>query len=100
MYKLEYKKLKKGNRIKIEGELSIYSVKSIYEEIKISLSYKNKLLLDLYHITEMDSAGLQLILLIQREFKKYNMPIEIEKQSSAVSDLFKLFNIKLFKENF
>ncbi|WP_444995675.1 STAS domain-containing protein [Aliikangiella sp. IMCC44359] len=100
MYKLESKKLKKGHRIVIKGEMSIYSAKSIYQELKGLLSFEDRLLLDLNNVTEFDSAGIQLMLLLQRESEKCNVSIEIEKKSIVVDDLFKLFNIeKKFREN-
>lgn len=100
MFKLESKKLKKGHRIVIKGEMSIYSAKSIYQELEGLLNFEDKLLLDLNHVTELDSAGIQLMLLLQRESEKHNASIEIEKKSVVVNDLFKLFNIeKKFREN-
>ena len=94
MYKLDCKTLKKGNRIKLTGELTIYSAENIYKELDTQFLSNNNLLLDCAGVSEIDTAGAQLLLMLSKFQKDNNKLFQLEKMSSNVEDFVNLFNLK------
>ena len=71
--------------IMVSDELSIYSVSALGEEIMRQLPEVEKITVDLSQVTEMDSAGLQLLIAIKNLQTEY--AVEFVGHTSAVLEV-------------
>lgn len=55
-----------GGSLRLEGELNIYSVAEIHERIKDVLGSRDEIEIALDGVSDIDTAGLQLMLLTKR----------------------------------
>jgi anti-anti-sigma factor len=72
------------NRLEVEGELTIYVAAELKEKIGALLSGDAAIEIDLAKVSEIDTAGLQLLLLAQRECAKQEKDIVFSNPSDAV----------------
>lgn len=84
------KKKNTMTRIQLEGELTIYTAAELKEKIASALQAGQPIEIDLSQIGEMDTAGLQLLLLAQRESATRKLPITFVEPSQAVTDTLQL----------
>jgi anti-anti-sigma factor len=84
------KKKNAVTRIDLEGELTIYTAAELKEKFSASLLAGQPLAIDLSQVGEMDTAGLQLLLLAQRESAARQQPVTFLKPSQAVLDTLQL----------
>jgi anti-sigma B factor antagonist len=77
----------------IEGELSIYRALELKVPILEILGAAGDPSLDLSQVTDIDSAGLQLVLLAMREAEATGKRLRISGRSQAVTDAFGLCGI-------
>lgn len=82
-----------SNRLEIGGELTIYVAAELKEKIGALLSADAAIEIDLAQVGEIDSAGLQLLLLVQRECAKQEKIIVFRNPSTAVLDCWRLCNV-------
>lgn len=81
------------NRLAIEGELTIYTAAELKEKIGALLSAGNAIEIDLAQVGEIDTAGLQLLLLAQRECAQHEKTIVFSNPSEAVLTCWRLCNL-------
>lgn len=81
-------RLPTGTRARIEGDLTIGHAAALKGELVAALLDAPALALDLSAVTEMDGAGLQLLLLLQREAA--HRPLRLEGCSPAVAQVLAL----------
>ena len=78
----------------IEGELSIYRAAELAQALNAWLpeaaQAHGRIALDLGDVTEMDSAGLQLVLSLQRSAQTLALPFELLSASPAVHEVLRL----------
>ncbi|SEO53487.1 lipid asymmetry maintenance protein MlaB [Pseudomonas sp. NFACC39-1] len=79
--------------VQIDGELTIYTAADLAAQWLPRLGATPRMALDLSQITEMDGAGLQLLLMVQREAPKAGTRLEITGQSKAVTETLALCNL-------
>lgn len=86
---------KKGavEKLAIEGELTIYTAAELKERIG-SLLEKDVIEIDLSEVSEIDTAGLQLLLLAQRECVKREKKIVFDNPSEAVIACWKMCGLE------
>ena len=86
---------KQGAHCKItpEGEMTIYQAGVIHEKFKTQLAACESLEIDLRHVTEIDTAGLQLLLALKREAVAVGKGVTLTMHSEAVVDVFELLNV-------
>ena len=82
-----------NNGLKIEGELTIYVAAELKEKIGALLGSGAAIQIDLSQVGEIDSAGLQLLLLAQRECAEQEKSIVFRNPSAAVLDCWRLCNV-------
>lgn len=99
MFKLETKSLKKGNRIMLSGELTIYSANSILEQLDKNFLREKDLLLDLSKVSEIDTAGIQLLLVLNNHIKEKQNSFIIEKSSTCIDNAMTQLNLFKFIDN-
>ena len=80
-------------QVQIDGELTIYTAADLAAQWLPRLGATPRMALDLSQITEMDGAGLQLLLMVQREAPKAGTRLEITGQSKAVIETLALCNL-------
>lgn len=72
-------------RVRIDGELTIYTVTELADALLPQMGAAPRLELDLSQITEMDGAGLQLLAVIEREAGIAGTALSVTGQSLAVT---------------
>lgn len=82
-----------SNRLEIEGELTIYVAAEMKEKIGVLLSNDAAIEIDLAQVGEIDSSGLQLLLLAQCECAKQQRSIVFRNPSEAVLDCWRLCGV-------
>ncbi|MEC5385927.1 STAS domain-containing protein [Uliginosibacterium sp. H3] len=80
-------------QIAVEGDLTIYDAARMKDELLARLHANSKLAVDLSGVTELDTSGVQLLLLLQREAGEANKPLQWGKHSAAVSEVLTLLNL-------
>jgi anti-sigma B factor antagonist len=72
--------------LRLEGEMTIFTALDLKERLLTSLSLCRQIDVNLSQVSEMDSAGLQLMILAKREAKAMGKEIRFVAHSPAVVD--------------
>lgn len=80
-------------RLSFEGEMNIYRASEIKELISGYLGGECAIEADLSGVTEMDSSGLQLLLLMKNESRREGKGFAITAKSEPVSSVISLFRM-------
>ncbi|ALI09502.1 MULTISPECIES: lipid asymmetry maintenance protein MlaB [Pseudomonas] len=80
-------------QVHIDGELTIYTAAELAAQWLPHLGATPRMALDLSQITEMDGAGLQLLLMVQREASRAGTQLTLTGQSQAVTETLALCNL-------
>lgn len=85
-------KTKKGGvcRLKVKDDMTIYQAVSLKDDLLKGLEGCEELEVSLAEVGEMDSAGLQLMLLVKREAAAQGKDIRFVAHSPAVVDVLEL----------
>lgn len=85
-----------ATRITVEGELGIYHAAQIKQRLIEEVRAHPVLELDLSHVTEMDTAGFQLLAMAKRESQRLGSVLRIVGHSTAVREVIEFFNMVAF----
>ncbi len=77
----------------LEGAVTIYVVQELKAQLLAGVRDNAELRLDLSQVTELDSAGLQLLYLAKREAIRQGHALRIVAHSDAVREVFDLCNL-------
>ena len=77
----------------IEGEMTIYTAAEIKAELMTHIVQPCELEIDLSQVSEMDSAGLQILILVKREAEKHSTSLRLTGHSRAVLDVLDMCNL-------
>lgn len=77
----------------IEGELTIYTAADIKARLMPFFEKCPALEIDLSHVSEMDTAGLQLLILAKREYQARNGHLRLIGHSQPVLEVLDLCNM-------
>jgi anti-anti-sigma factor len=80
-------------RIDIRGELSIFTAAELRQRLLDALDAGAEIEVDLSEVSEMDSAGMQLMVAAKREAAARNKPLRFAGHSPAVVDILELCNL-------
>lgn len=80
--------------VQLSGELSIYSASPLFQEHISGLDFSSSLLLDLSGVEEMDTAGMQIILVILARADRDGKGCEVLATSPSVDRYLDLFNLQ------
>ncbi|MBT2341616.1 MULTISPECIES: STAS domain-containing protein [Pseudomonas] len=80
-------------QVQIDGELTIYTVADLSAQWLPRLGATPRMDVDLSQITEMDGAGLQLLLMALREAAKAGTHLTLTGRSKAVTETLELCNL-------
>lgn len=80
----------------IEGEMTIYTAAELKSQLLPHLTRPGALNIDLSQVSEVDSAGLQLLILAKRETRITGQTLLLTSHSRAVQEAFELCNLAAF----
>ncbi|WP_346210308.1 STAS domain-containing protein [Aeromonas salmonicida] len=82
--------------VKISGEMTIYTAAELKQALTPLLYRQQALELDLSEVSEMDSAGLQLLLAAKKTMQQGDSPLHLVMHSHAVLDALELCQLAAF----
>ena len=86
--KIERKKSKDTSTLIFEGELTIYNVSQLKDELFADYDkLAEKIALDLQAVSEIDTAGVQLLLFTKKFFTAIQKPVFISKSNESVENI-------------
>lgn len=86
--KIERKKSKDTSTLIFEGELTIYNVSQLKDELFADYDkLADKIALDLQAVTEIDTAGVQLLLFAKKFFSAIHKSVLITKSNASVESV-------------
>lgn len=80
-------------QITLEGEMTIYNAVDTKSSLMDALRKSKELEINLSKVTEVDSAGVQLLLMTKREAGKNDIPFRLVNHSDAILEIFNLFQV-------
>jgi anti-sigma B factor antagonist len=83
-------------RLAVQGDMTIYTALELKDELLQPLGQADKVELDLAAVSEIDSAGLQLMVLLKTEAKEQGKTLNITGHSPAVLDILELCDLEGF----
>jgi anti-sigma B factor antagonist len=82
-----------SNVIAIEGELTIYRAAELKPLLLAALPGTGPIELDLAAVSEVDTAGMQLLMLLRREAQALGRPLHLRSPSMAMVEAFELLDL-------
>ena len=80
--------------VDIDGEICIYNAADLKERFMSVLNDKRELEINLANVTEIDSAGVQLLMLVKRERDTMGQRVTLTNHSNSVLDIFGLMSLE------
>lgn len=91
--KITSKKSQGCRLITLDGDMTIYDAGEIKAQLLPILAKPGDIEIDLSRVNDMDSAGLQILMLIKRELTQRGDNLSLSSHSRAVLDIFELCNL-------
>ncbi|MCX7145356.1 MAG: STAS domain-containing protein [Sulfuritalea sp.] len=85
-----------ATRLTVDGDLTIYQAAEIRQRLIEGVRGNEVLELDLSHVGEIDTAGLQLLALAKRESHRLDHILRIVGHSPAVREVIEFLNLAAF----
>lgn len=83
-------------KIRIEGELNIYIARDLKRRLLDQLGSADEVEINLSQVSEMDSAGFQVLCLAKREAANKGKTLHFKSCSPAVAEVVSLYNMAAF----
>ncbi|MSQ68083.1 MAG: anti-sigma factor antagonist [Gammaproteobacteria bacterium] len=80
--------------LKLVGELNIYAAAALHARLQATLVEGGPLELDLSEVSELDSAGVQQLLLLKRECELTGRALRVSAVSDAANAVLTLLNLR------
>lgn len=96
---MQIKVEKTGNRqasALISGEMTIFYANDLKQDLLAPLAEVDELEVDLSAVDEIDTSGLQVLMLLKVDASEQNKTLRLTGHSQAVVDLFELSNLNGF----
>ena len=84
------------NRMALDGELTIYRAADLKLEVLAALRQARVLEIDLSGVIELDSAGLQVLMLAKQTATAERRELRLLKHSPAVVEIFEMLDLGAF----
>lgn len=83
------------NRLRLHavGEMTIYSAAELKPALLEAIGQSNEIEIDLSNVSEMDTSGVQLLMLMKREAVAAGKSMALSGHSPAVLDVFELLGL-------
>ena len=82
-----------ANTLRIEGELTIYRASELCAELQAALQQPGDVELDLSEVSEMDSAGVQLLMAAKKAAQAGQRELRLVAHSPAVLEVFETLDL-------
>lgn len=82
--------------LRIEGEMTIYRAAELKQALLASLDQAEELEIDLTAVTELDSAGVQILILAKKQALEKHRKLRLIAHSPAVLDVLDLLNLAAY----
>ena len=79
--------------VKIKEDMTIYHAKQQKDALLPKLNQSRELHIDLSGVSEVDSAGVQLLLMLKAESIKRGVMLKLLKHSEAIIEVFELLHL-------
>ncbi len=79
--------------LQVEQEMSIYTAATLQTPLLEPLATSRDLTLDLSLVSDMDTSGVQLLLLLHRECIRRQVPLRVSAMSAAVHEALHLYGL-------
>jgi anti-anti-sigma factor len=73
-----------SQRLILTSEQTIYQAAELHQSVRDALSRDQGVEVDLSHVTELDSAGVQVLIWLQREGQRRALPVKLLDPSDEV----------------
>mgnify|MGYP000211514317 FL=1 len=83
-----------STEITFSGELTIFCAMEIYQEHLQKIKLKPKVIIKLSSVSEIDTAGMQILLILFKEITKQSGEYEVSSINDVIRDYVKLFNLE------
>lgn len=83
-------------RVRMEGEMTIYQALELKQGLMQCLHDSAEMEVSLAGVSEMDSAGFQLLVLAKREASRLGRPLRLVEHSPATLEVMDLFNMAAY----
>lgn len=80
-------------RLAVEGELAIYRANELKHTFLRALESAGTLIVDLSAVTEIDSAGVQLLMMLDASAREIGCELRLVGHSPAVREVFELIDL-------
>jgi anti-anti-sigma factor len=80
-------------QIAVEGELTIYRANELKQTLLAALEHADALAIDLSGVTEIDSAGVQLLMMASASAHEAGCELRLTGHSPAVREVFELLDL-------
>lgn len=80
-------------RLNPEGEMTIYHAADLKPALLAALSQSDEIELDLSSVSELDTSGVQLLMLLKREAVAAGKALTLSRHSPAVLEVFELLGL-------
>ena len=84
---------RKHGKVSIDGTMTIYEAAAQKEDLLNAFNSADELEIDLSGVTEMDSAGLQLLMLLKREAVREGKQVRLVAHSAASLEVLDIYNL-------
>ena len=84
------------NRMGIAQDMTIYHAEGLRTELLAGLAGSTAVELDLSQVAEIDTSGIQLLMLAKRESLKQGKTLSIVAHSPAVQEMLDFYNLAAF----
>jgi anti-anti-sigma factor len=81
-------------KMTVDGEMTIYTAAELKQRMVEHLAGSESLELDLSRVTEMDSAGYQVLLMARNEAQRADIDLAISHHSESVFEVLELFGVQ------
>lgn len=85
-----------SHRVAIEQDMTIYHAEALKGELLAGLARSPAFELDLSQVAEIDTSGIQLLMMAKRESQKHGKTLAIVAHSPAVQELLDFYNLAAF----
>ena len=79
--------------LRLEGELTIYRAAELKQTLVAAVDGPDSLEIDLSAVTELDTAGVQLLMMAERSARAGKKDLRLVARSAAVTEVFDLMNL-------
>lgn len=76
-YAIQFMKGSLHNTLELSGNLTINHIESVYKDLKGSIDFSKKTILNINQVKGIDLTCIQILISLKKEFKENGLPIEI-----------------------